>query len=81
MEKSLHFRYDRHIDKTVETLVNTLPGHERRVLGARYVVGPHLVAERVARRLDLTARTLDTLQLAAHLHFGQCWLRWQQGAA
>lgn len=29
----------------------------------------------------LSARNLDTLLLAAHLHFGQCWLQWQQRAA
>ena len=52
MEKSFHFRYDRHIGKTVEALVNTLP-----------------------------ARNLDTLLLATHLHLGECWLQWQQGAA
>ena len=48
MEKSFHFRYDRHIGKTVEALVNTLPGHERRVLRARYVTWSHLADELVA---------------------------------
>jgi len=81
MEKLFRFRYDQHIGETVETLVNTLPGHERRVLRARYVNWPHLADELIARRLSLPARNLDTLLLAAHLHFGQCWLRWQQGAA
>ncbi len=81
MERSFRFRYDQHIGETVEALVNTLPGHERRVLRARYVTWPHLADELIARRLGLPARNLDTLLLAAHLHFGQHWLQWQQGAA
>jgi hypothetical protein len=81
MEKARRFRYDQHIGETVEALVNTLPGHERRVLRARYVTWPHLTDELIARRLGLPARNLDTLLLAAHLHFGQHWLQWQQGAA
>lgn len=81
MDNSCRIRYDQHIGETVEALVNTLPGHERRVLRARYVTWPHLADELIARRLGLPTRNLDTLLLAAHLHFGQCWLRWQQGAA
>ena len=81
MEKLFLLRYDQHIDEAVEGLTNTLPGHERRVLRARYVSWPHLADELIARRLGLPARNLDTLLLAAHLHFGQHWLQWQQGAA
>ncbi|MGL6047703.1 MAG: hypothetical protein ACRC02_14735 [Vogesella sp.] len=44
MEKLFRFRYDQHIDKAIEALTNTLPGHERRVLRARYVTWPHLAA-------------------------------------
>jgi len=75
MEKRLQFRYDQHIGETLEALVNTLPGHKRRVLRARYVTWPHLTDELIARSLDLPARNLDTLLLAARLHFGQYWLQ------
>lgn len=78
MEKWFRFRYDQHIGETVEALINSLPGHERRVLRAHYVTRPHLADELIAR-LGLPARNLDTLLLAAHLRFGQCWLRWKQG--
>lgn len=61
-------------------LVNTLPGHERRLLRARYVTWPYLADEMIARHLGLPTVNRDTLPLAAHLHFGQCRLRWQQGA-
>ncbi|WP_170252910.1 hypothetical protein [Vogesella mureinivorans] len=42
MEKLFPLRYDQHIDKAIEALINTRPGHERRVLRTRYVTWQHL---------------------------------------
>ena len=42
MEKLFRFRYDQHIYKAIEALINTRPGHERRVLRTRDVTWQHL---------------------------------------
>lgn len=80
-EQRLAFRYDPRIGEQVERMVNTLPDNEKQAMRARHVHWPHLSDDIVARRLGISARSLDTVLLAATVRFGRAWRESQRVAA
>lgn len=80
-ERRLAFRYDVRTGERVERMVNAMPDREKEVLRARHVHWPHLADDIVARRLGMSAKSLDTVLLAATVRFGRAWREAQRVAA